>query len=520
VLIKEEKMITAKSVWLKCIASVFFIALLASCGGGGGGGGGGATSTVNSGTGAGNGLSAKISGPATWYVQTGLLVNLDGSYSSGGTAPLTYSWSIQSKPAGSTTKIDGSGTVKPEFEADVAGLYTVQLVVSDGVTSSTPATATVSVSGPTTGWTRMGEVLDVNYGQQATNPTVATDSSGNAVVVWEETDPNTANAKNIYAKKWNGSSWTLLGNALDTNIADDVYQPVVAIDPTDNNPVVAWQEQDGVRKVYVKKWNGSAWIALGSALNNNTAKNAYSKTSMAISTTGKIYVAWEEDTYAGLTNLSDVFVKSWNGSAWVQLGNAFNANDTDTDPALAIDPSNGNLVLAWSQGIWVAGYYFGKIDAEKWDGSAWTALGQMDFGGTFNAVNTAIAIGADKQPIVAWADVTNIAPSTVAVAKYNSSTLLFGGGIMTPYPAGGALWPSLLVDPSDQQPILAFEATDSIFVKKWDAIGSVWTQYGSKVSYWPSPGAPSVAFGASGKIIVTWSEGSNNKKNVYVKMLQ
>ena len=109
----------------------------------------------------------------------------------------------------------------------------------------------------------MGGVLDIHYEMDAQNPSVATDASGNPVVLWEETDPITANMENIYAKKWNGSSWTQLGNVLDSNIANDVYEPVVAIAPTDNNPAVVWLEKDGVRKVFVKKWNGSSWVTLG-----------------------------------------------------------------------------------------------------------------------------------------------------------------------------------------------------------------------------------------------------------------
>ncbi len=133
--------------------------LLVSCGGGGGGG---SSTSSNNNNGSVAGPTASISYSPGWSTQTGSINLLNGSASSGGTAPLTYSWTIQSKPAGSTTMIDGADKAKAEFESDVAGSYVIQLVVSDGVTISQPATITITASGAATGWTRMGPVLDIN----------------------------------------------------------------------------------------------------------------------------------------------------------------------------------------------------------------------------------------------------------------------------------------------------------------------------------------------------------------------
>ncbi len=503
----------------KFMPMLLFTSLLAACGGGGGDGGTGGTGSTNN-SGSSGVLTASILGPGTVNTQTGFLNTLNGILSSDPQGlPLTYSWTFVSLPAGSTTRIDCADQPKAEFEPDVAGTYVVQLVVSNGTTTSQPATETFVATGPTTGWTRMGAVLDINYGQDATNPYLATDAAGKPVVAWEETDPNTANMKNIYVKRWNGSSWTQLGGALDTKIADDVFQPVVAIDPTDNNPVVIWEEQDGASKVFVKKWNGSAWVQLGTALNQDITKNAYTRPSIVVSPNGTIYAAWEEYTpnIPFINDTTDIIVAQWTGTTWAQLGANLSADYMNQDPALAIDPVSGYPVLAWSEGSTLSSIYVGHMACVKWNGSTWTGMGQTEFDGTFSADHTAIAIGADGLPLVAWTDEVPW-NSNVSVTKYNGSTGFFGGGYMTPFPAGNARSPSLLADPADNQPVLGFVA-GGIYVKKWNAAGSAWTQYGSAVNYWSSIGDPVIAFGLSGKIIVAWHEKTNNN-NVYVKIQQ
>ncbi len=69
-------------------------------------------------------------------------VQLDGSRSS---APF-FLWSFASTPGGSTAAIANATSVAPTFVVDLPGDYVVQLVVSDGVTTSLPDTMTVSTS--------------------------------------------------------------------------------------------------------------------------------------------------------------------------------------------------------------------------------------------------------------------------------------------------------------------------------------------------------------------------------------
>jgi hypothetical protein len=103
------------------------------------GGGGGSNETGNAAPVAQAGLAQNV--------VTGVVVTLDGSGSSDTNGdPLTYNWSIITKPTGSSAVLSSATVVKPTFTADLAGTYIFNLIVNDGKVSSTAASVTVTVS--------------------------------------------------------------------------------------------------------------------------------------------------------------------------------------------------------------------------------------------------------------------------------------------------------------------------------------------------------------------------------------
>jgi hypothetical protein len=74
-------------------------------------------------------------------------ITLDGSGSSDPDGdPLKYSWSFVSKPSGSTVSLSDSNSKTPTFTPDLQGTYTLQLVVNDYFTDSSPSTVTITVT--------------------------------------------------------------------------------------------------------------------------------------------------------------------------------------------------------------------------------------------------------------------------------------------------------------------------------------------------------------------------------------
>jgi beta-lactam-binding protein with PASTA domain len=82
-------------------------------------------------------------------VTVGTAVSLSGVGSTDANSDtLTYLWSVLTAPAGSTASISGATSVSASITPDMAGSYTIRLVVNDGFVDSSPATLAISAAVP------------------------------------------------------------------------------------------------------------------------------------------------------------------------------------------------------------------------------------------------------------------------------------------------------------------------------------------------------------------------------------
>jgi hypothetical protein len=74
-------------------------------------------------------------------------VQLDGSASNDAdNDPLTYQWTITSKPNGSSAILSDATLMNPTFVVDIDGAYTIQLIVNDGQVDSVADTVIITVT--------------------------------------------------------------------------------------------------------------------------------------------------------------------------------------------------------------------------------------------------------------------------------------------------------------------------------------------------------------------------------------
>ena len=155
---------------------------------------------------------------------------------------------------------------------------------------------------------------------------------------------------NVYVAKWNGSSWSALGDGFPLNVVGD---GINAVTVDGNGNVYAAGDFAGTGYPYVAKWDGTSWSEL------NYAAGVGKWYALCTDATDNIYAA------GGLP----AFVAQKNGSTLEELGPA--GTFSNVVSALATD-ATGNLYAA---GRFLMNIGWGYRYVAKWDGVSWTELG-------------------------------------------------------------------------------------------------------------------------------------------------
>ncbi len=152
----------------------------------------------------------------------GIFVILDGSksYDPEG-SPITYQWSIISKPDGSNGTIFSDKTANPIVRIDSAGIYLVKLIVNDGIAESEPDTLKITIT----------EVTDINYEMIRNNIRIFPNPVSDALfvefdidlIIPEQVQIYTLTGKLLYQLNIDYKSNSVELNLRELKLADGVY---------------------------------------------------------------------------------------------------------------------------------------------------------------------------------------------------------------------------------------------------------------------------------------------------------
>ena len=204
-----------------------------------------------------------------------------------------------------------------------------------------------------------------------------------------------------YIAKWNGGAWSALGSGIN----DYVY--ALAVSGSDVYAGGSFTKAGGSAANYIAKWNGSAWSALGSGLNGAV---------IALAVSGNdLYAggAFTTATNSGAAAVTVNRIAKWNGSAWSALGSGIN----DYVYALAVSGSNVYAGGSFTNAGGVAANY-----VAKWNGNSWSALnsGVVGYPSYSPAVRALAVSGGD---LYVGGSFTNAGGGVAKnIAKWNGST--------------------------------------------------------------------------------------------------
>jgi len=235
-------------------------------------------------------------------------------------------------------------------------------------------------------WGPVGPDAAISGTEEARTPGVTLDSAGRPLVVWQACTPSYA--CDVYVKRFDGVSWVAQGSGAASgggiSATGKASEPQLAMGP-DNRPVVAWaDESPGVSEVYVRQYDGAAWVELGlesaSGAGVSRTGRPSSGVQLAVPADGLPIVAWVENRGSSPGHVdeeSDLYVRRFNGTYWesVGTGSASTGGVSQSghvhSPTLALD-SQGRPVVAWVDG---ADARAAQVHVRRFNGTSWVEVG-------------------------------------------------------------------------------------------------------------------------------------------------
>ena len=149
-----------------------------------------------------------------------VILNGSGSYDPEG-SPITYQWSMISKPDGSNGTIFSDNTANPIVRIDSTGIYLVTLIVNDGIAESEPDTLKITIT----------EVTGINYEMISNNirvfPNPVSDrifiEFDNDLILPEQIQVYSLTGKLLHHSDINNKSKSVQLNLRELNLTEGIY---------------------------------------------------------------------------------------------------------------------------------------------------------------------------------------------------------------------------------------------------------------------------------------------------------
>jgi hypothetical protein len=394
--------------------------------------------------------------------------------------------------------VDGLRIMKPQVAVDGEGNAFALWYTTNGTRNLVWSSRTY----PGAGWGPATQLAPEIPGNGYQNPAIAVGGNGDVFAVWEQSNGSVNNIwANRYAAGWGWGRAALI----EFDDAGSAGSPQVAVDGS-GNAFVVWSQSDGTRN---NIWStlyaaGSGWgtpqlierDSVGSAADPQVSANA----------DGAAFAVWTVQTGPNRATWSNHYLA---GVGWSRE-EALEPTDTTgtSGPQVAAD-SAGNAVAVWQQydGVRSRIFWNGYAVDQGW-GSA--ALVQRD--DTVNAQNPRIALDSRGDGFAAWSQVVDVSFSNqIAAARYTAGK---GFQEITPFQRDEltyAVVPDVAVDAGGNAVVVWEEESRggpniNVSANRY-VFGSGW-QGATRIAATPGTDSrdPQVAAGPNGEAVAVWGQ--------------
>ena len=236
------------------------------------------------------------------------------------------------------------------------------------------------------GWVELGDEL---IGQSSTHRFghfVSISEDGDRIAVSSPGyDSGGSDVGLVQVFDWDGLAWTQAGAGLVGEAAQDEFGLDTSLSADGERLAVGTYRNDGAGEeaghVRVFEWDGSDWTQLGDDIDGENEHHFFGE-SVALSDDGSRLVAGatQESDCPYVSCPGQVRVFDWNGTAWVQVGDAIQgeAKQDEFGESVAISGDGSRVIVGAPKndnGNASDSRDFGHARVFEWDGAAWVQVG-------------------------------------------------------------------------------------------------------------------------------------------------
>lgn len=230
-----------------------------------------------------------------------------------------------------------------------------------------------------TNWNQLGSDIDGKVGEYF-GYRIAMNSVGDRIAI--------GGVGIVRAYALSGTNWTQLGTTLSGSAASSFGSNISMNSIGDRIVVGASQNNTNAGLVKVYSWSGSTWTQLGTSLSGSAGDRFGEGVSMN-SVGDRIAIGAYANNSLGL-----VKVYSWDGTSWSQLGININGTGGQFGQRLSMNSIGDRIVVGAPLRNTVGGTRGGSVYVYSWDGTSWTQLGTTLIGSTNDELGSGVSINS------------------------------------------------------------------------------------------------------------------------------
>jgi Bacterial Ig-like domain len=237
---------------------------------------------------------------------------------------------------------------------------TVRVALTDAITDAVgnKMVKAISWNWNAPAWVRLGELRSSVAGVKSViSASFAVGNDGHPVAIWRGSSDG-GGTIDLYVSRWVGTKWVALGGNLRSLVSGKYVSSGEAISLDANGtPFVAWlgnKDTNGIDDIFVYRWDGLNWQSVGAGLRETRQGifNVYIN-GFTLDSSGLPIMGWAADTNNPLNGRPDraAFVNRWDGTTWQVLGDDLRGLIPGTKFAESVMPfvgGNKDLLAFWS----------------------------------------------------------------------------------------------------------------------------------------------------------------------------